>query len=443
MENNANAYDVAVIGGGAAGLIAAIDLARSGLSVVLLEKAHKLGGRAMTVEKNGARFNLGGHALYLDGEANAIFREYGLRLDGGPPQTKGVGIWNGKLPPLPGGAAALLTSKLLSWPGKIELARIMTKLPKLDTEALSEISLREWAEREIRDPMVRNMTYALCRTSTYNKDIDLPIAGPVLRQLERSLRKDRIRYLDGGWQTIVDQLRDLALRSGATILTGQSVADIEHDGAVLGLRLSDGTTLSVPRVVSALAPRETFRLVRDADHTALRGWKEDARPAMAACLDLALRKLPVPGRNLAIGLDRPIFASNHSFGAKLSDNGDQVVHLVKYNMAGEGNPQEDERILEQAMTLLHPNWQAELVGKQFLPTMTVCHDFMHLRRRDRRPGPAVPEIRGLYVAGDWASHGEWLLDAAAASARRASKRIIEELAREGTGDAGRALAAHR
>ena len=46
---------------------------------------------------------------------------------------------------------------------------------------------------------------------------------------------------------------------------------------------------------------------------------------------------------------------------------------------------------------------------------------MHVKRQEN-PGPAVPEIIGLYVAGEWA-HGELLVDATA-SAKRAVQHIL-------------------
>jgi hypothetical protein len=45
-------------------------------------------------------------------------------------------------------------------------------------------------------------------------------------------------------------------------------------------------------------------------------------------------------------------------------------------------------------------------------------------KRHENPGPAVPEIQGLYVAGEWASHGEVLVDAATASAKRAIQHML-------------------
>ncbi|MEI0735877.1 FAD-dependent oxidoreductase [Paenibacillus sp. JTLBN-2024] len=68
--------DVAIVGGGVAGLTAAVYAAKAGKQTVLIEKQERLGGRAITNKKNGAYFNLGGHALY-HGDAWGTFRGAG------------------------------------------------------------------------------------------------------------------------------------------------------------------------------------------------------------------------------------------------------------------------------------------------------------------------------------------------------------------------------
>ncbi len=417
-------YDIAVIGGGIAGLIAAIETAQAGKSVVLLEKASKVGGRGITVNRNGALFNLGGHAIYRGGEAYSLFKEWGLKLEGGNPSTQVAGIWQGKVVPL-GQPAKLLFSSFLSWSAKLELVGLLSKLGKLDPLAISpRSSLREWAEQEIRDPMVRHIFYALARTATYTFDADRQAASPAMRQVQSSL-KYGVHYINGGWQTIVDQLRTKAVHTGVDIMESCHVAEIEQDrSSVRRIVLTDGRAWSVTQVISTAPPAETYQMLHGADRTVLRRWKEEARPSYAACLDLCLKKLPVEGRNVAIGLDRPVFFSNHSAAAELSENGTKVIHLIKYNGVGESDPKQDQRLLEQTMSLLHPNWEREVVTKQYLPNITVVHDYPHLGRKEQHIGPAVPEVQGLYVAGDWANHGELLLDAAAASARRAAKLAI-------------------
>lgn len=77
-----------------------------------------------------------------------------------------------------------------------------------------------------------------------------------------------------------------------------------------------------------------------------------------------------------------------------------------------------------AMDLLQPGWRKQVAVSRFLPRMVVVYDYAHNQRQEL-PGPAVPEIPGLYVAGDWAGHGEQLADAAAASGRRAAVAAVE------------------
>lgn len=423
-------YDAAVIGGGISGLLAAIEVAQAGKSVILLERSDHVGGRGGSVQKHGARFNLGGHALYRGGITYEALQRLGVKLEGGVPSTSGFVIWKNELLPLPADTMKLFTSKLFSFSGKIELGRFLMSLTKMNTAEVGNMSLREWAEQAIADPMVRHMFYTLCRTSTYCHDLDYQTADTVLKQLQMSL-KQGVVYLDGGWQSMIDQLNDIAINKGVTIETGSGVTEIKHaNGKVEGLLLAGERWLPVNQVISTLSPADNFRLVPGAERTVLRQWKEDARPITAACLDLALKRLPVDGRHFVLGIDQPILFSNHSRAAKLSDNGTVIAHLIKYNAVGEHDPHAAEQMLLDAMSLIHPGWQQEVVAKQFLPNITVVHDYPHKARRDRNPGPVVPEIHGLYVAGDWASHGEMLVDAAAASAGRAASQLLHEAKEE-------------
>jgi phytoene dehydrogenase-like protein len=413
-------YDVAIVGGGIAGLTAAVLASKAGKRVVVIEKQNRLGGRAMTNRKEGAYFNLGGHALYK-GDAYETFREFGCSLQGGEPSIDAFGIWNGKLGVLPTSVSSLLASPLLSWRGKLEFASWLMKFPKMDTRNYDGISLRDWIEGNIKDPMVRHVFYSLLRTASYGMAPDLQAAGPVLRGLASAMQG--VIYLDEGWGALVRELQEKASREGASFLTGTNAASVLHElGAVTGVMLDDGSSISAEHVIVASSPAVAHKLVPQADATALRVWKEQSIEITSACLDVALRKLPMPNQQFVYGIDRPIFLTNQSRAARLSDDGAQVVCLIKYQGAG-SNPEKDLKELEETLDLVQPGWRGELVAKQYLPKITVCHDFLHVRGRVH-PGPNVPEIRGLYVAGEWASHGELLVDAATASAKRAVRHML-------------------
>ncbi|RNB80125.1 NAD(P)/FAD-dependent oxidoreductase [Brevibacillus fluminis] len=420
-------YDVAIVGGGVAGLTAAIYAAKAGKQTIVIEKQDRLGGRAITNKKKGAYFNLGGHALY-HGDALATFRELGLHMQGNQPSIDGYGIWKGELSTVPTGVKSLFTTPLLSWKGKMEVAVWLGKLGKLDTHHYDQISLREWIEANLHDPMVRNLFYALFRTASYVVAPDLQAAGPVLKQLQNSLQG--VMYLDRGWGALVDELRKKASEYGVHFLTNNKVKCIEHQkGIVQHVLCEDGTKVRARNIIVTTSPAIAYQLVPHAEATALHTWKEQAIEVTAACLDVALRRLPKPKQQFVYGIDQTVFLSNQSRAAYLSEDGAQVISMFKYQ-GMETNPEKDLQELEQTLDLVQPGWQSELVVKQYLPKITVCHDFMHIKRQEN-PGPAVPEINGLYVAGEWASHGELLADASTASAKRAIEHILllEEMER--------------
>jgi protoporphyrinogen oxidase len=65
LQNQASpSAPVVVVGGGPAGLTAALDLAERGADVTVLEAGSELGGLARTVERDGYRFDLGGHRFF-------------------------------------------------------------------------------------------------------------------------------------------------------------------------------------------------------------------------------------------------------------------------------------------------------------------------------------------------------------------------------------------
>lgn len=420
-----------VVGGGLAGLAAATLIARGGRQVVLYERASQLGGRALTQEERGFCFNLGPHALYRAGAGIAVLRGLGIEPQGGVPEPSGGhAVARGTTHTLPAGPISLLTTGLLRLPEKFEVARLLASIGRIDTAPLGRTTVAAWLAREVRQPEVRELVAALVRLATYTNAPEQMSAGTALRQLQLAL-SNNVLYLDGGWQTLVDGLRAAAETAGVRLVPGTRVARVEEGGEALVVHLADGTRQPAARVIMALAPGEAAALVDGAAASALRAWSEAAAPVRAACLDVALARLPRPRSTFALGVDRPLYLSVHSAVARLAPAGGATVAVAKYlSPDATGDGRADERELEALLHLVQPGWREVVVARRFLPRLTVMHAMATAAQGGAagRPGPAIPAARRLYVAGDWVGPEGLLADASLASAAAAARLVLGEAA---------------
>lgn len=419
--------DVVVIGAGLAGLTAATLLARAGKTVRLFEKARTVGGRAVTQQREGFHFNLGPHALYRGGPGARILRDLGVQFHGGTPLVSGnYAIAGGKKHTLPGGFVSLLTTSLFGVAGKLEAARILGALPKIDTSPLQGVTVRAWLAQSVRDPRVQQLLQALFRVSTYANDPERQSAGAALAQLQLASARG-VSYLDGGWQTLVDGLRQVAQHAGVHLETSCKVTTIEHQTTVQGVALDDGTFIQATGVVITGSPTEAVALVRGHAKTLMQQWATAAVPVHAACLDVGLSRLPQPRARFALGIDRPLYLSVHSAVARLAPSGGAVIHVAKY-LPSEPTSEAtaDEHELEALLDLVQPGWREVLVERRFLPHLTVSHALVPATGGGitGHPGPAVPGVRDLYLAGDWVGTEGLLADASLASAKQAAELIL-------------------
>ena len=100
---------------------------------MLLERASALGGRARTDIQAGHAFNLGAHALYVDGPAFRGLRELGVTFSGRPPPTSGLlGLARGELHRFPAGLLSMIATDLFGVGGKIDAARALATLARTD-----------------------------------------------------------------------------------------------------------------------------------------------------------------------------------------------------------------------------------------------------------------------------------------------------------------------
>ncbi|WP_394843692.1 FAD-dependent oxidoreductase [Pendulispora brunnea] len=415
--------NVVVVGGGLAGLCAALRAVRAGAAVTLLERAERLGGRGASDDEKGWVFNQGPHALYLGGHAERVLRAMDVPFDGLVFKSAHRFVeLGGRVHPMPSGTVSMLASGLIGVGGKLELASAMNALAH--DEGLEAVPLAAWVGR-VKNAEARVFLAALFRVATYCADHERISAAWAMRQLRMTLAHG-VTYLHGGWQSLVDRLADRARQAGVRIHTGVAPTRVERvarEGRHLAVHLPDGGELVADAVVLAVGPRAAVNLVPES--ASLARAASDAVPVRAACLDVALRALPNPRHHFTLGLDRADYLSVHSAFARLAPEGGAVIHVARY-LAGETvKPGVVRAELEGVLDRAQPGWRSHVAHTRFLPAMTVVNDLPRASARGVRTPVAVADVPRLFLAGDWVGDEGMLADGAFASAYRAADLALE------------------
>jgi hypothetical protein len=93
-----------------------------------------------------------------------------------------------------------------------------------------------------------------------------------------------------------------------------------------------------------------------------------------------------------------------------------------------GDAHEHERDLEGLLDAVQPGWRDVLVDRQYLPRIVAVGALPTAESGGfaGRPGPRVPDLENLYLAGDWVGPEGFLIDASVASARSAARLALED-----------------
>jgi phytoene dehydrogenase-like protein len=401
-------YDVAVVGGGLAGLAAATAAGRAGAQVVVLD-ARSAGGRARSAQRDGYTLNEGPHALYRAGAGQAVLDSFGIEVCGGrPPVANGKLVWDGELVPMPSTAGGVLTSPLLGARSKAKFATWFGGGMEHLARRAADVTLDEWLDGHHARPELRKLVLTLARVSTYAaRPGDLAARG-VLSQLAISGRG--VRYLDGGWQQIVEALVDTTRKSGALVVEHAPVTALTRSDGAWTVAAGGAVYEAAAVVLAAGGPAVATRLLGGDPG----GWVERAGPVQrAACLDVGG---PVGPEAFVLSADGPFYLSLHSAVAALAPEGQALTSVAKYlapDDPAESAPTRAE--IESHAALGGVAAPGDRTLDRYLAACTVAWGAP--TAGVARPAGDELASDGLFAAGDWVGPG-LLADAALASGAR-------------------------
>ena len=320
-----------VVGGGLAGLAAAVELAVGGMRVTVVERNQHLGGKMNVLDQAGFRFDMGPTILTLPQVVRGIIARSGrrpedylqlVRLD---PQWRCLyedGTRIDLLEDLGGMAAAMdrqfpgmgagegwrrfidwsrrmyrLSDKVFFYKDLGGIIDLMKRPPAGDPGLLGDVmamrmhsTVAGTVHRWIREPHLRQLSEHFLQYVGSS-----PFLSPAILGLIAAAQVDHgCWYAMGGTRQVAHALERILREEGAEIVTGTGVKRIvQRDGAACGVELEDGRALQADLVVSNCDVQRTYRdLLGDAG-------------SVRAQQSIAARYTPAcSGVVLYLGLDR-------------------------------------------------------------------------------------------------------------------------------------------
>jgi squalene-associated FAD-dependent desaturase len=441
--------EVIVIGGGLAGIAAALDCVAAGARVTLVEVRRRLGGAAYSFERDGLRMDNGQHvflrccAAYrgllarLGSEHGVVLQER-LRIPVLSPGREPVVLRRGSLPAPLHLAGTLLRYRHLTFAQRLRAARAALALGRLNPgdETLQRQTLGEWLAAHGQGPDAVAALWDLVALPTLN----LPAAQASLGLGAFVFRTGLLASASAGdigfherplSETIARPAAAALVEAGVQVRLGWRAEAIERGGA--GLRVRGRSATDAPDTLDART------VILAVPHQRAAGLLQAPAPAIAA----GLRRLESsPIVNLHVVYDRPV--CEHRFAAGV---GTPVQYLFDRTAAGGAPPgcqylavslsgavremamsvRELRELYLPALAALLPRARRARV-ESFLVTREHAATFRAVPGVARlRPGTRT-EVPGLVLAGAYTDTG-WpaTLEGAVLSGHAAARAALEVL----------------
>jgi squalene-associated FAD-dependent desaturase len=432
---------VAVIGGGLAGIAAALECSRAGAAVTLLESRGRLGGAAYSFTRDGIRADNGQHVFLrcctayreLLDEIQAtqlVTLQPRLSIPVIGPGGREARLSRSGLPAPLHLARTLLTYRFLSVGQRTSVVRAMAALGRVDFEDSQNdvISFGQWLQDHGQDAATIDALWGLIIRPTLNLDPAEASLAQAAQVFQVGLLRDATAGDVGYARAPLSEIHDVAARrtlarKDVEVRLRHGVTTILADRPGFRIEISGAPTLSADVVIVAVPPDRAARLLptgTGVDHLALTGLGRSPIVNVHVVYDRRVMEVP-----FAAGVGTPVqwvFDRTESSGILAGQY--LVVSLSAVDAELQMTSEELRARYLPALAELFPaatgaSVRAFFVTREHSATFRAVPGARALRPQ------AETELPGLLLAGSWTDTG-WpaTMEGAVRSGRAAAQAAL-------------------
>lgn len=421
---------VIVVGGGLAGLSAAARLAHHGYQVTLLEKAPKLGGRAITIPMKGFNFNFGAHAIYA--RDRSILRKFESEIhlqvdwkDFTP--SKAYYDLGSFTTPMPATLEGLYKTKILDANNKVRFAYEIAKTLSSIERGEEGVLIGEYLESQ--PAQIRDLLLTVASSNFFTNESE-KIPSPLFFQYYKRLFSTNraVAYIGGGWQSIVEGFANIIESNGGQIITKEKVSKLEMEGnRVTKLIGKEGAEYVADQIIFCIPPKDLVTLFAETKYASLFDEYNQYKPTQVVVYDLGLSKrIPSPYTYIYHKQERVFITDISHYDHTCVPEGGQLLQAIAYlneDEIAEGKADEKVAAIETVYDKHYAGWRDLLVAKRLSKKATV-QEIKCIN--DQRLMPIkFYSLPNASFAGDWCQGEGQLSELSFTSAYEVTSRILK------------------
>ncbi|SHE65529.1 Phytoene dehydrogenase-related protein [Seinonella peptonophila] len=421
---------VIVVGGGLAGMSAAARLAHNGYKVTLLEKAPKLGGRAITIPLKGFNFNFGAHAIYARDKSvlRKFESEIGLKVDWKNfSPSKAFYDMGSFTTPMPATLAGLYQTKVIDAENKVRFAYEVIKTMSSLERGEEGVLIGDYLQKE-SDP-VRDLLLTVASSNFFTNEpekIPSPLFFQYYKRLFASTRA--VSYIGGGWSSIVEGFADIITKNEGNIITKEKISEVELDeqNKVVSIK-GKNDSYQADHFIFCIPPKECLQLFAE---TPLATYFEEYTkfvPTQVVVYDIGLsERIRSPFTYVYQKSERVFITDISYYDESCVPEGGQLMQAIAYlNEQEVIEKKADEKIatIETVYDKHFPGWRDLLVAKR-VSKKAIVQEIKCIDDQQLMPTKFY-SMPNAYFAGDWCRGEGQLSELSFSSAYQVTSRIMK------------------